>query len=93
MHLELTGIARFLIEEEVAVLTPYRQCKVDYFPFIDDFTARSSEEAVDREALIEVLGWDFLKANNLKVDWEGVDIRAQRGPGQRAGDDVVHGPP
>jgi Lon protease-like protein len=70
--LELTGIARFRIKEEVTVLTPYRQCRVDYFPYIDDFTARKGEEAVDREALIEVLR-DFLKANNLKVDWEGVE--------------------
>jgi uncharacterized protein len=70
--LELTGIARFRIKEELTALTPYRQCKVDYFPYIDDFTARKGEEAVDREALIEVLR-DFLKANNLKVDWEGVE--------------------
>ena len=58
--------------EEIEALTAYRQCKVDYFPFIDDFTARKGEEAVDREALLEVLT-DFLKANNLKVDWEGVE--------------------
>lgn len=54
------------------MLTAYRQCKVDYSPYVDDFTARKGEEAVDREALLEVLT-DFLKANNLKVDWEGVE--------------------
>jgi uncharacterized protein len=70
--LELTGIARFRVVEEMTVLTAYRQCKVDYFPFIDDFTARKGEDAVDREALLAVLT-DFLKANNLKVDWEGVE--------------------
>jgi len=70
--LELTGISRFRVVEEMTVLTAYRQCKVDYFPYIDDFTARKGEEAVDREALLEVLT-DFLKANNLKVDWEGVE--------------------
>ncbi len=53
-------------------LTSYRQCKVDYFPFIDDFTARKGEEAVDREALLAVLT-DFLKANKLEVDWQGVE--------------------
>ena len=41
-------------------------------PIIDDFIARKGEEAVDREALLEVLT-DFLKANNLKVDWEGIE--------------------
>ena len=70
--LELTGVSRFKVVEEMTVLTAYRQCKVDYFPFIDDFTARKGEDAVDREALLEVLT-DFLKANNLKVDWEGVE--------------------
>jgi hypothetical protein len=70
--LELTGIARFRIVEELTVLTPYRQCRVDYFAFLDDFTARKGEEAVDREALLAVLT-DFLKANDLKVDWDGVE--------------------
>src|ERR1700743_2844458 len=70
--LELTGISRFKVVEELTVLTAYRQCKVDFFSFIDDFTARKGEDAVNREALLTVLT-DFLKANNLKVDWEGVE--------------------
>ena len=70
--LELTGIARFKVIEELTVLTAYRQCKVDFFPYADDFVARFGEEAVDRAALLEVLT-DFLEANNLKVDWEGIE--------------------
>jgi Lon protease-like protein len=70
--LELTGVSRFRVVEELIVLTAYRQCKVDFFSFIDDFTARKGEDAVNREALLKVLT-DFLKANNLKVDWEGVE--------------------
>ncbi|MGY3032427.1 Lon protease-like protein [Bradyrhizobium sp. USDA 4354] len=70
--LELTGVSRFKVVEELEVLTAYRQCKVDFFAFVDDFTARMGEEEVDREALLSVLA-DFLKANNLKVDWEGVE--------------------
>ncbi|MDA9502269.1 LON peptidase substrate-binding domain-containing protein [Bradyrhizobium sp. CCBAU 11357] len=70
--LELTGVSRFKVVEELEVLTLYRQCKVDFFAFVDDFTARMGEEEVDREALLAVLA-DFLKANNLKVDWEGVE--------------------
>jgi len=70
--LELTGVARFKVVEELPVKTPYRQCKVDYFPYVDDFTARKGEDEVDREALLTVLT-DFLKANNLKVDWDGVE--------------------
>ncbi|WP_445219003.1 LON peptidase substrate-binding domain-containing protein [Bradyrhizobium sp. Pa8] len=70
--LELTGVSRFKVVAELEVLTAYRQCKVDFFTFVDDFTARMGEDEVDREALLTVLA-DFLKANNLKVDWEGVE--------------------
>jgi Lon protease-like protein len=70
--LQLTGIARFRVEEELAVTTPYRQCRVSYAPFVDDFTARKGEDSVDREALLRALR-DFLKANNLKADWEGIE--------------------
>ncbi|MDE2379478.1 LON peptidase substrate-binding domain-containing protein [Bradyrhizobium sp.] len=70
--LELTGISRFRVTEELDVLTPYRQCKVDFFAFADDFIARKGEDAVNREALLVALA-EFLEANNLKVDWEGVE--------------------
>ena len=70
--LQLTGIARFRIEEEIEATTAYRQCRVNYAPFKLDFTARLGEEAVDRKALLEALA-SFLKANNLKTDWEGIE--------------------
>ena len=57
--LELTGIARFQIVEELTVLTPYRQCKVDFFAFVDDF------------AVLEPLT-KSRKANSLKVDGDGI---------------------
>ncbi len=69
---QLTGIARFRIEEELRATTPYRQCVVRYAPFLDDFTARKGEAAVDRESLLEALT-GFLKANKLKADWEGIE--------------------
>ena len=70
--LELTGVSRFKVVEELKVLTPYRQCKVDFFSFVNDFTARKGEDAVDRKAVLDVLT-DFLKANELKVDWDGIN--------------------
>jgi len=69
--LQLTGIVRFRIEEELNVATAYRQCRVGYSAFADDFVARKGEEAVDRPALLEALS-AFLKANNLKTDWDGI---------------------
>jgi Lon protease-like protein len=70
--IELTGVSRFEVVEELGALTPYRQCRVTYAPFIDDFTARKGEDAVDREALLRTLR-DFLKANNLSADWQGIE--------------------
>jgi Lon protease-like protein len=70
--IQLTGVARFRLEEELAVTTPYRQCKVTYQPFTDDFIARRGEDDVDRKALLRALT-SFLKANNLKADWEGIE--------------------
>ena len=70
--IELTGISRFRIEEELTVSTAYRQCRVTYAPFADDFVARKGEEEVDRAALLDALR-DFLDANNLNADWEGIE--------------------
>lgn len=70
--IQLTGVCRFRLEQELAVTTGYRQCQVTYEPFTGDFTARKGEKAVDRKALLAALG-DFLKANNLKADWEGIE--------------------
>jgi Lon protease-like protein len=70
--IELTGVARFTIVDELSVTTPYRQCRVDYAPFADDFVARRGEEAVDRKALLAALA-AFLKANDLKADWGGIE--------------------
>jgi Lon protease-like protein len=70
--LQLTGIARFRIVEELSVDTPYRQCRVSYMAFVDDFTPRNGEDGVDRESLLKSLA-EFLKANNLKADWDGIE--------------------
>ena len=70
--LQLTGVARFRVEEELSVTTEYRQCRVTFAPFADDFIARKGEEEVDREAVLAALT-AFLKANKLKADWKGIE--------------------
>jgi uncharacterized protein len=70
--IQLTGIARFRIDQEMSVTTPYRQCRVAYAPFAGDFVARKGEDEVDRASLLQALS-EFLKANNLKADWEGIE--------------------
>jgi Lon protease-like protein len=70
--LQLTGVSRFRVEEELPVATAYRQCRVTYAPFAHDFVARKGEDEVDREAVLKALT-AFLKANNLKADWQGIE--------------------
>jgi Lon protease-like protein len=70
--IQLTGVSRFRIEEELVVVTPYRQCRVTYQPFVADFIPRKGEDEVDRKALLRALT-AFLKANNLKADWDGIE--------------------
>lgn len=70
MH--LTGVARYRIIQELPVATSYRQCSVDFTPFTDDFVARKGEEHVDRKAVLSALT-QYLKANNLKADWDGIE--------------------
>jgi Lon protease-like protein len=45
---------------------------VIYTPFTDDFIARKGEDEVDRKSLLHALS-EFLEANNLKADWEGIE--------------------
>ena len=70
--ISLTGVSRFRIAEELTVTTPYRQARVDYEPFKLDFEARAGEADVDREGVIRTLK-AFAKANDLKVDWKGIN--------------------
>ncbi|HET9902299.1 MAG TPA: LON peptidase substrate-binding domain-containing protein [Xanthobacteraceae bacterium] len=70
--IQLTGIARFRVVEELTVGTAYRQCRVTYAPYADDFVARRGEELVDRKAVLEALS-AFLRANHLKADWAGIE--------------------
>jgi Lon protease-like protein len=70
--IELTGVARFRVEEELNVATEYRQCRVTFAPFIDDFVARKGEQQVNRGELLVALR-EFLRSNNLEADWEGIE--------------------
>ncbi len=68
----LTGIARFRIVEEIATVTPYRQCRADFGPFAVDFSPRAGEEEVDREGVLRTLR-DFADTNNLQIDWNSIN--------------------
>lgn len=70
--ISLSGIARFRVEEEMAATTPYRLCRVSFESFGADFHARAGEDQVDRAGVLRALK-DFVEANDLKVDWAGIE--------------------
>lgn len=68
----LAGVSRFAIEEELTVMTPFRQCKITAAPFAADFKPRLGESDVDRQAVVAALS-KFTEATGLKIDWDGVE--------------------
>lgn len=70
--LALTGVARYRIVDEPTVMTPYRQCRVDFAEFCDDFAAARGEAEVDRTSILRTLE-KFADANRLRVDWDEVE--------------------
>ncbi len=65
----LQGICRFRIETELAVATPYRQCRIT--SFAGDLNEGEGEAEVDREALLRAFR-AFLDANDMQADWESI---------------------
>jgi uncharacterized protein len=67
----LTGIARFVLVDEVPLAKSYRICTVSFERFLGDFAAGAGEDAVDRQGLLRALK-AYLEARNLKADWSAV---------------------
>jgi len=74
----LTGITRFRIIEELATDTLYRQCRISLEGFHDLSDPLSGEDDVDRSSLLRTFR-DYLAANNLQADWEGVNQASNAG--------------
>lgn len=67
----LTGIARFVIVEELVTTTLFRQCRISAAPFVVDFAATADESQVDRSSVLKTFR-DYLDAHNLSADWDSV---------------------
>lgn len=70
--ISLAGVSRFAIEEELTVMTPFRQCRITATEFASDFKPRLGEDQVDRKAVLDALR-RFSKATGLEMDWDGVE--------------------
>ena len=63
----LLGVCRFRIAEELACITPFRQLRADYKPYLADLVA-TPPESFPRERLAHALK-DYLTRRELKADW------------------------
>ena len=72
MIVSLTGIARFRVQQELQVLTPYRQVEADYRAYGNDLIADVGALDVNRDGLVDVLR-RYLEANNMSADWEAIE--------------------
>jgi Lon protease-like protein len=70
--LNLTGVARFRVTEELSVITPYRQVRPDYAPFAQDLVPRAGEKDVNRDGVLDALR-RFGDARGMKIDWDGIN--------------------
>ncbi len=70
--INLTGIARFHVVEELDVTTPYLQVRSDYRGFSDDLIADVGAIDVNREGLLDVLR-RYLDRNGMRADWEAIE--------------------
>lgn len=69
--IQLTGIARFHLVEEIPAATLFRQARVDFQPFAADLEARRGEEEVDRESVLTALR-AFSEAHGIEIDWKSI---------------------
>ncbi|MBE0693224.1 MAG: LON peptidase substrate-binding domain-containing protein [Aquamicrobium sp.] len=67
--ISLQGVCRFRVTEELAVRTPYRQCRIA--AFLADLDPEAGAAEVDRAALLRAFR-AYLKANDLDADWDSV---------------------
>lgn len=75
MVISLRGICRFRLAEELTVMTPYRQARVDYLPYTEDFAdieSGAAEARFDRERYLATLR-QYLKTIQVQIDWDWVE--------------------
>jgi uncharacterized protein len=70
--INLTGISRFAVEEEIRIETSYRQVKASFDPFADDLLPGHREDEVDRRELLKAFR-AYLDAHDLSTDWKEVE--------------------
>ncbi len=71
MLISLSGITRFHVQEEMDVITPFRQIRADYTAYKEDLIVDVGTLDVNRDGLLHVLR-RYLDHNNLSADWDAI---------------------
>ncbi|UOM36414.1 LON peptidase substrate-binding domain-containing protein [Acuticoccus sp. I52.16.1] len=69
--IQLGGVCRFTVLEELPTPLPYRKCRISAERFKSDLLTDACEADVDRDALIRAFQ-SYLDANDLEADWKSV---------------------
>lgn len=69
--IQLGGICRFRVLEELPSARLYRSCRISCAEFAGDLESAAGEDKVDRDALIRAFQ-NYLDANDLEADWKSV---------------------
>jgi Lon protease-like protein len=69
--IKLRGLLRFAITKELRVASSYKQCCVDFEPFICDLPTQRELDAVNREAVLNTLD-RFISACPQRIDWDAI---------------------
>ncbi|MBI1774864.1 MAG: LON peptidase substrate-binding domain-containing protein [Proteobacteria bacterium] len=67
--IQLTGVARFHVAEELEGVRGYRRIRPDWERYKGDLEADGQDTGIDREQLIETLRQYFV-AQGIKADWK-----------------------
>lgn len=73
--IDLAGVCRFRLIEEVPGTFPYRRARIA--PFISDLHEPEDDPAVDRAELLRAFR-AYLDANKLDVDWDAIGKTSNR---------------
>ncbi|MEO8242601.1 MAG: LON peptidase substrate-binding domain-containing protein [bacterium] len=67
----LTGVARFMVREELTGFVPYRRARVDFAPYLHDLTEPQTDPGLDRRDFLKDLA-RYLKASKMGTDWSNL---------------------
>ncbi len=67
----LTGVARFMLVDEMAGFVPYRRARIDFTPFLVDLSPPEPDPGFNRRLFLKDLA-RYLQAHKMGTDWSNL---------------------